>query len=61
MPDQASHAREAHARIAAEARGRDPIKLEKALKTVENAPALTAEQVERLRALLPPDNATDAA
>ena len=52
--DRAAIAREAMMRQTAERRAADPAMLAKAMRTVEAAPALTAEQVERLRALLPP-------
>lgn len=49
-PQARAKARATHARK----RALDPVKFERALLTVENAPALTADQIERLRALLPP-------
>jgi hypothetical protein len=52
-PDPAAKAREVHQQITAAHRARDPVKLDKALRTVEAAPRLTADQVARLRALLP--------
>jgi hypothetical protein len=57
--DQGAAGREAIAERAARDRAADPAKLTKALRTViAGAPRLTADQVERLRALLPDDQAT---
>ena len=53
--DPAARAREVYAQRTAEARAADPAKLAKAVRTVvAGAPTMSAEQVEQLRALLPP-------